>query len=171
MRVPKGTIPHEQNQELEAIDVHAAVLRARRATEEIEWQAQVKRAKEALTESEADEWAALRARSASTPVDSAVRRAPPKKPAKPGLTLARVPKALEQKAPDNRSVGLAVVAPVSAPSVSEREAEEREWQELRARAQELEEREWAELIARARAQSARPAPRRAAPRGAVIAWP
>jgi hypothetical protein len=174
MRVPKGAIAHAER--LEEIDVHAAVLRARRATEELEWQAQVKRAKDALDTSEAAEWAALRARMTAVVVDTAPPRRPqPKKPAKPTLLLASVPKALETKAPDNGAAKAQKVSPAPvagrADLALEREAEEREWQQLRARAQLAEEREWEQLIARARAMQAPSLPRRARPRGAVVAWP
>jgi hypothetical protein len=159
MRVPKGAIRHEDA--LAEIDVHAAVLKARRATEELEWQAQVKRAKEALTESEAVEWNALRARMRNAPVETTPANAKSKRPA---LLLARVPAAIEKRAADN-------VAAVHCDDLQLREAEEREWQELRARARLAEEREWAELIARARAATSRPLQRRARPLGRVVAWP
>jgi hypothetical protein len=164
-RAPKGAIAH--GQDLSEIDVAAAVLKARRATEELEWQAQVKRAKEALTESETLEWNALRARMANVPATTPPRAAPPKKPV---LLLARVPAAIEKRAPDN-------VAPAPAAArgsareqnvgVEEREAEEREWQELRARARLEEEREWEAVIARARTKTS---PQRRA-QAHVVAWP
>ncbi len=132
MRVPKAIVVHDANGD--QIDVQAAVLKARRATEELEWQAQVKRAKETLVDPDQAEWEARRARMKTLPISTPPRPAQPRKPA---LKLA--------------------LAPAPAVSVSdERAAEEREWQELRARARLAEEREWEQLIARARMSSAPP---------------
>lgn len=144
MRVPKPIVVHDANGD--QIDVQAAVLKARRATEELEWQAQVKRAKETLIDPDEAEWAALRARTKTLPLSTPPK---PRQPRKPALKLAPAPVSLTP-AP--------AVQPAPAPIVSadENAAEEREWQELRARARLAEEREWEELIARARLSSAPP---------------
>jgi hypothetical protein len=155
MRVPKAIVVHHANGD--EIDVQAAVLKARRVTEELEWQAQAKRVKGSLVDSEAAEWEALRARTTALPICTPPRPAQPKKPP---LKLAPAPKSSDADA---------------------RAAEEREWQELRARARLAEEREWQELIARARVSSA-PAvhpfdaqfmqpPRPALKPAHVVAWP
>lgn len=161
MRVPKGTIAHDGDGERE-LSLQEAVLKARRESEELEWQAQVDRAK-ALTRaeasaprSEAEEWSVLRARNASLPVEMPPRPQR-RKPPRPMPSSARVALAKPAQAPQAR--------------VNEREAEEREWRELRARARLAEEREWEELIARARTAAARPVQRTARPRLAVVAWP
>lgn len=170
MRVPKGAIRHEE--EVQPIDVQAAVLKARRATEELEWQAQVKRAKQTLVESEAAEWDLLRTRVAAIPVQTPARPAQPKKPT---LRLARAPAALEARPADNVARAPGDKAPM--------QDEEREWQELRAYARLAEEREWEELMVRARNTSARPAAAdwitsapsahasKARRQRAVVAWP
>jgi hypothetical protein len=155
MRVPKAIVVHDANGD--AIDVQAAVLKARRATEELEWQAQAKRVKESLFDSEAAEWQALRAHTAALPVSTPPR---PVRPKKPVLELAPPPASSNAEA---------------------HAAEEHEWQELRARARLAEEREWQELIARARLSSAPPAhpfdaqlvqrPRPALKPAHVVAWP
>jgi hypothetical protein len=185
MRVPKGIIVHDARGE--EIDVHAAVLKARRATEELEWQAQVKRAKESLRDvaapapvpaqsDEAVEWEALRARMKSVQVEAAPNAQQVKRPA-PKLAVVPPPAAAAPSAktvPEAKRVELAAVPTAAAD-------EEREWQELRARARLNEEREWQELIARARVSGAIPAhpfdaqpvqrarPPRAQPR--IVAWP
>jgi hypothetical protein len=146
MRVPKGAIRHEE--EVQQIDVQAAVLKARRATEELEWQAQVKRAKQTLVESETAEWDLLRTRVAALPVQTPPRPVQPKKPA---LRLARVPTTPEARPADHAARAPALSAKAEVPD------EEREWQELRTRARLVEEREWEELMAQARNTSARPA--------------
>lgn len=134
MRVPKPIVVHDANGD--RIDVQAAVLKARRATEELEWQAQARRAKESMADSEAAEWAALRARTQALPVSTPARPAQQqKRTLKLAPAPARLPPTPERSDADAQA------------------AEESEWQELRARARLAEEHEWEQLIARARASN------------------
>ena len=169
MRVPKAIVVHDANGD--QIDVQAAVLKARRATEELEWQAQVKRARETQVDSDEAEWEALRARMKALPVSTPPRPAQPRKPA---LKLAPTPAA--------QPVLARVPAVAVRSDAAEKAEEEREWQELRARARIEEEREWEELMARARLSSAPAAshpfdaqlvqrPRLAPKPARVVAWP
>jgi len=186
MRVPKGTHSHDAS-EAEETSLEAAILKARRKTEELEWQAQVARAKSSLAESEDAEWLALHARMAAAPAVTPPR--PRARPQKPTTLLSRVPRTLAARPADN----VLLARGPARFDQAERQAEEREWQELRARARVAEEREWEELIARARtttAQPLRPLHSRAATpldvalvpgtarldrpsfaRGALVAWP